>query len=590
LCWLATYDADYQRIWKIPPAQKSNTIKKLSGGVGTELTRILAWLRIKKTDACQCAARAAEMDRRGIEWCVENIDVILNWLKQSAQELGYPFNRHAATLAVHAAIRSAKAKQPDDIVFPCIYRTPKKVVAPGCSDCSGIPYVNPCTCPMTGSEHCVVNGTERVLASARSRGYLICSECGFREPEHELEMSIPKLRLELDGGKKDLPPGWEDWKATEHAVRESFFELITEQAPPRKTYSGRGIVISAGGETYFRSAMAVIHVLKRLECDLPIELWYLGDSELDGRMLRIAECWGVRCRDLTEAVPKTTKLGGWESKPLSVLHSDFQEVLYLDADCVPVKDPTYLFDSPAYLDNGSLFWPDLPPQGKEWIDERTWDRFGLVPSPYPDFESGQFIVDKHRCWKELLITVWLNQQSDYVYRHVHGDKTTFHIAWWGSGSMFGMPSKLPEWDFPAIQQFDPDGELVFQHACRAKNALATGTRINNLVNADYVEEGGKFVNMVWRGMYQNRKAFSKKTATFICSSSLAPGLKNEFSVELTDDFKIVGGPPEANRWGWDGERIAIIGRQKKNNVVVTDWLVDRQGYWCGKKFALMFDR
>ena len=85
LCWLATYDADYQRIWKIPPAQKSYTIKKLSGGVGTELTRILAWLRIKKTDACQCAARAAEMDRRGIEWCVENIDVILNWLKQSAQ-------------------------------------------------------------------------------------------------------------------------------------------------------------------------------------------------------------------------------------------------------------------------------------------------------------------------------------------------------------------------------------------------------------------------------------------------------------------------------------------------------------------------
>lgn len=589
LCWLATYDPDYQRIWNIPTQQKSNTIKKLSGGVGTELTRLLSWLNIKKTESCHCAARAAEMDRRGIEWCAENVETICNWLKQSAQELKFPFNRAAANLAIHAAIRAAKAKRPDDVVFPCVYRDTKRVTAPGCSDCSGIPYVHPCSNPTVAGEFCVINGTERTLSSARGRGFLVCSECGVREPEFNLEMPIAKLRLELDNERRKFPPGWEDWKATEHAVRESFFELIVDRPPPRKTFSGKGIVISAGGETYFRSAIAVVHTLKRLGCDLPIELWYLGDNELDARMLRLAESWGVRCRDLMETRPKPKPFGGWESKPLSVMHSDFQEVLYLDADCVPVVDPTYLFDDPAYVDNGSLFWPDLPPLGREWIPESVWERFGLVPSSYPDFESGQFIIDKHRCWKELCVTTWLNQQSDYVYRHVHGDKSTFHLAWWGCGSAFGMPSKLPTWEHPTIYQYDPQGKLVFQHACKAKTRLATGVRIPSLVNAEYVEEGGKFINLFWKGLYQYPNDLAEKTGKLTWDSSALPGTKNTFDVRFEANFKLQGGPPEACRWGWDGERIAIVGRFNKTNTVVTDWLINQNGIWQGTIGSLTFN-
>lgn len=36
------------------------------------------------------------------------------------------------------------------------------------------------------------------------------------------------------------------------------------------------------------------------------------------------------------------------------------QVLLLDADCVPVRNPEWLFASqPDFLRSGALFWPDL---------------------------------------------------------------------------------------------------------------------------------------------------------------------------------------------------------------------------------------
>ena len=50
---------------------------------------------------------------------------------------------------------------------------------------------------------------------------------------------------------------------------------------------------------------------------------------------------------------------GWQLKPYAILHSCFQEVLLLDADQVPVRDPAEVFRWPQYLETGALFWPDI---------------------------------------------------------------------------------------------------------------------------------------------------------------------------------------------------------------------------------------
>ena len=53
------------------------------------------------------------------------------------------------------------------------------------------------------------------------------------------------------------------------------------------------------------------------------------------------------------------RLNGWEAKAYAILHCPFEEVLLLDADIVPVRDPSFLFDSDEYQRSGSVLWPDL---------------------------------------------------------------------------------------------------------------------------------------------------------------------------------------------------------------------------------------
>lgn len=52
-------------------------------GPGTELHALLGELGIEATADCQCRARAMEMNVRGLEWCVENLDLIVGWLRES---------------------------------------------------------------------------------------------------------------------------------------------------------------------------------------------------------------------------------------------------------------------------------------------------------------------------------------------------------------------------------------------------------------------------------------------------------------------------------------------------------------------------
>ena len=55
------------------------------------------------------------------------------------------------------------------------------------------------------------------------------------------------------------------------------------------------------------------------------------------------------------------KLDGYMAKPYTIkvaalLNSGFEDILFLDADNVAVRDPTYLFDTQEYLDTGAMFF------------------------------------------------------------------------------------------------------------------------------------------------------------------------------------------------------------------------------------------
>ena len=192
--------------------------------------------------------------------------------------------------------------------------------------------------------------------------------------------------------------------------------------------------------------------------------------------------------------------------PFSVIHSPFEEVLYLDADSFPTRNPEYLFDLPEYKESGSIFWPDLPPSGrKEWIPRDVWEMWGLQYDSGPDLESGQFLVNKSRCWHELQVTMWLNEHSDWVYKHVYGDKSTYNLAWSGCNTHYASPRKLPAWDHPMILQYDLEGDLIFQHCCQGKQQLAQAVTIPNLNNAQWAVDAIKELSKYWDGQIYHQK-------------------------------------------------------------------------------------
>lgn len=239
---------------------------------------------------------------------------------------------------------------------------------------------------------------------------------------------------------------------------------------PEDRFDGRGIVICAGGARMFTCAWICIGMLRRLGCTLPIEVWHLGSEEMGPPMRGLLAELGAETIDAHEVAKHhaVRRLGGWELKPYALLHSRFRQVLLLDADNVPVKDPTGLFDDPGFRETGAMFWPDLLRLSRS---NAIWAIAGLERRDCVSFESGQLLLDKSRCWRALLLAHWMNQRSEDFYGILHGDKDTFLIAWLMLGQRHHLIPHQPKQLEATICQRGPDGSILFQHRNGAKWVL-----------------------------------------------------------------------------------------------------------------------
>lgn len=79
-------------------------------GVGAEVKKFLKSIGIEATPNCSCNKRAQIMNVKGPEWCRENIEQILDWLKEEADKrnMGMLFVRPAVKLTVKRCIRKAE--------------------------------------------------------------------------------------------------------------------------------------------------------------------------------------------------------------------------------------------------------------------------------------------------------------------------------------------------------------------------------------------------------------------------------------------------------------------------------------------------
>lgn len=280
------------------------------------------------------------------------------------------------------------------------------------------------------------------------------------------------------------PDNWAAWPVTIKAHQQLANRFIESLTPNRTVYAReRGIVIAGGGLKYFPSVWVNVNLLRHFGCTLPIQLWYLGEGEIDPYMQRLLESLGVECVDAQRIAAQhpCRILCGWELKLFATLHSPFAQVLFLDADNGVVCDPSYLFDAPEFKRQGAIFWPDYAC----WtLKPDVWQIFGMPDMADPEvaqheraFESGQYLIDKQRCDRELRLALWYAEHSDFTFKHVYGDKECFHLAWRKLGTENAIPNAGPGWNEHTIVQFDHRGQIVFQHRCQDKWRLG-GNRFN----------------------------------------------------------------------------------------------------------------
>lgn len=230
--------------------------------------------------------------------------------------------------------------------------------------------------------------------------------------------------------------------------------------------TGSGIVMCGGG-IYFDAAYVSIRVIRMLGCTLPIELWHLGPMEMLPWQRAAVEPLNVIVRDAFD-IDGEKPAGGWQLKPFAVVHSAFEKVLSLDADCYPVDNPVRWFSQPW----PSVFWPD---QQQFEVADSVFDVVGVKKRGSRPFESGQFFVDRRECWKELSLTWWMNRNSDYYYRLWKGDKETFRMAWLFHETPIVMSPREYAVDLPAIIGFGFDNQPAFVHRCCGKLTLNNTT-------------------------------------------------------------------------------------------------------------------
>ena len=258
---------------------------------------------------------------------------------------------------------------------------------------------------------------------------------------------------------------------TAAAAAETYLKTL-EPYPER--FSGRGIVICAGGVRYLTCAWVLIRRLRALGCALPIEVWSYP-REVDARWRDLVQPLDAVVRTVpADRFSSQPRWAGWQLKPAAILHSSFREVLYLDADNLPVRNPTELFSAVEYRTVGTLFWPDKL-RAQRGTDQ--WSVFGVPYREEQELESGSMLLDKRCAWKALNLCRWYNEHAEFFYRYCYGDKDTFRFAWRKTDTPYRLPAHPVIEHSRFLVQHDFAGQPLFQHRCRDKWSLSGNRRL-----------------------------------------------------------------------------------------------------------------
>lgn len=227
----------------------------------------------------------------------------------------------------------------------------------------------------------------------------------------------------------------------------------------------RGIVISAGKNSFRWAAHAIGNIRSGVGSKLPIQVAYAGEDDLPEEYRHALEALypGISCFNILDHfdddIIGITHGEDWEyaTKPFAVLASSFEEVLLVDADGTFLQSPESILDEhTGYLSTGALLFRDRAGMWTGDLDERIQYYHELMKHRKPSQtllkskvwngkgsehgESALVVLDKSRLeiLMALIHTCWQNSlavREKTTYKMTFGDKE----SWWMGLELTGTP-------------------------------------------------------------------------------------------------------------------------------------------------------
>ncbi|KAJ3275194.1 hypothetical protein HDV01_000919 [Terramyces sp. JEL0728] len=221
------------------------------------------------------------------------------------------------------------------------------------------------------------------------------------------------------------------WKSTtpelEKEINTRLFKYIREintKTVPK--YRGTGIVMSVYSNVADMALNSLTFLYKQLHSNLSCEIFYQNLAPYYTEKFKELGCSVKKFRTdrlLYNPSKKRTDTNTYW-KIVAILSSDFENVLFLDCDNFPLREPSFLFNTGAYRDTGMILWPDFWTQTGE---NPLWRILGLECIDEKEHESGQVVVNKNLLYHQLQLSLYLSMSPDFA-KYTHGDKEAFSLA------------------------------------------------------------------------------------------------------------------------------------------------------------------
>ena len=231
----------------------------------------------------------------------------------------------------------------------------------------------------------------------------------------------------------------------------------------------RGIVMSVTDEV-LAFVYGIIKILRYHGCVLPIELWSLPGEITDksDNIIHKLRKENVAFRTIPSSSSNNNDnnnnnnnndIRGFVAKIYSILYSKFDQVLQIDSDNIPVRDPTYLFDCEGFVKTGTMFFQDYW-QPSDTIfggfDSKAmiWELLNLTKKNDDDdenefeSESGQLLIDRKRSSNLKPLTMllfFIMHWHDHIepMKLLHGDKDSYRLSFRFTNTNYYVVPKLP---------------------------------------------------------------------------------------------------------------------------------------------------